>query len=46
MLQRTTIAAADLVGNAKFIQVFQRSEDGIATILEIDKLSKYDLVAS
>jgi len=46
VLQITTITPADLVVNAKFVQMFQRSEDGIATILEIDKLSKYDLVAS
>jgi inward rectifier potassium channel len=42
--QRTSYIPSDIIPNAKFVQMFYRNEEETATVLEIDKLSKYDLL--
>jgi inward rectifier potassium channel len=42
--QRTSYIPSDIIPNARFVQMFYRNENETATILEIDKLSKYDLL--
>lgn len=43
--QRTSYTSQDLVYGARFLPVFQRSEDGSHTLLELDKLNDYERVA-
>jgi inward rectifier potassium channel len=42
--QRTSFTSYEIVPNAKFVQMFYRNEDETGTILEIDKLSKYEMI--
>jgi inward rectifier potassium channel len=42
--QRTSYTSQDLVYGARFLPVFQRSEDGSHTLLELDKLNDYERV--
>jgi inward rectifier potassium channel len=44
VFSRHSYAADAFVWNARFLPCFHRSEDGIETILEMDKLSKYELL--
>lgn len=44
VLQRTSYTFDELVWGAKFSLMYHQSEDGETTILELDKLSRYDRV--
>jgi len=39
--QRTSYTADELIYGAKFRPAFRRSEDGAATLLELDKIDDY-----
>jgi inward rectifier potassium channel len=42
VIQRTSYTYEEIIFNAKFVTMYRESEDGKTTILELDKLSKYD----
>lgn len=44
VLKRTSYTADELVWGAKFVLMYHQDEDGDTTILELDKLSRYDKV--
>ena len=44
VFSRYSYSADSFVWNARFLPCFHRSEDGIETILEMDKLSKFELL--
>lgn len=44
VLRRTSYTYNEIVFNAKFAQMYHESEDGKATILELDKLGEYNFV--
>lgn len=44
VLKRTSYRANELVWGAKFVMMYHQDEDGDTTILELDKLSRYDKV--
>jgi inward rectifier potassium channel len=43
--QRTSYIYKQLVYGAKFLPMFERSEDGTYTVLELDKINAHELVA-
>jgi inward rectifier potassium channel len=43
--QRTSYTHRDLIYGAKFLPMFERSDDGTSTILELDKINAYELVS-
>lgn len=43
--QRTSYTHRDLIYGAKFLPMFERSDDGTSTILELDKINSYELVS-
>jgi len=45
VLQRTSYTHAEIIFNAKFVQMYRESEDGNTTIVELNKLNKYNLLA-
>jgi len=42
VIQRTSYTYEEIIFNAKFVTMYRESEDGKTTILELDKLSKYN----
>jgi inward rectifier potassium channel len=44
VLQRTSYTYKEFVYGARFVQMYHESEDGQTTVLELDKLNKYELV--
>lgn len=42
--QRTSYAAHEMIYGAKFLPMFERAEDGSATILKLDKVNAYERV--
>ncbi|AYD47036.1 ion channel [Arachidicoccus soli] len=44
VLKRTSYTFNEVIFNAKFTQMYHESEDGKTTILDLDKLGKFDLL--
>jgi inward rectifier potassium channel len=42
VIQRTSYTYEEIVFGAKFVPMYRESEDGKTTILELDKLSKFN----
>jgi inward rectifier potassium channel len=42
VIQRTSYTYEEIIFNAKFVTMYRESEDGKTTILELNKLSKYN----
>jgi inward rectifier potassium channel len=42
VIQRTSYTYDEIIFNAKFVTMYRESDDGKTTILELDKLSKYN----
>ncbi|MEP7372500.1 MAG: ion channel [Chitinophagaceae bacterium] len=42
VIQRTSYTYDEIIFNAKFVTMYRESEDGKTTILELDKLSRYN----
>lgn len=44
VLQRTSYTYNEVIFNAKFVQMYRESDDGNTTIVELNKLNKYNLL--
>ncbi|CAN5530764.1 ion channel [soil metagenome] len=44
VLQRTSYTHDEIMFNAKFVQMYRESEDGNTTIIELNKLNKYNIL--
>ena len=44
VLQRTSYTYNEIIFNAKFVQMYRESNDGNTTIVELNKLNKYNLL--
>ncbi|MGF7233037.1 ion channel [Arachidicoccus sp.] len=46
VLKRTSYTFDEVIFNAKFVQMYHESDDGKTTLLDLDKLGKYELLDS